>query len=279
MKKLLSLLILSLALTGCTVPSEVSEDFSFSPDDPKLVLVGSVEPVESSESSVPILELKPSASVPSIEIEPSTAGEQSFSIPPYNGEPSAPINNNVPYFTDTDFSEALVSYEFYSDLDDNGRCGVCVASVGEDIMPTEERGEIGQVKPTGWKQNKYPGIVNKENPEEPAYLYNRCHLIAFCLTGENANEKNLITGTRSFNVDGMLPYELKVSEYVHRTKNHVLYRVTPVFSGDNLLADGVLIEASSVEDRGTGLSFCVFVFNVQPGISINYADGSNEVCN
>ena len=156
MKKLLVLLILSLTLTGCTVPSEVSEDFSFTPDDPKLVLVGSVEPVESSESSVPILELKPSASVPSIEIEPSTAGEQSFSIPPYSGEPSAPINNNVPYFTDTDFSEALVSYEFYSDLDDNGRCGVCVASVGEDIMPTDERGEIGQVKPTGWKQNKYP---------------------------------------------------------------------------------------------------------------------------
>ena len=140
-------------------------------------------------------------------------------------------------------------------------------------MPEGERGEIGMIKPSGWHQAKYAGIVNST----PPYLYNRCHLIGFQLAGENANERNLITGTRYLNVEGMLPFENRVADYIKSKGNHVLYRVTPKFDGDNLLASGVLMEASSVEDKGKGLSFCVFCYNVQPGVKINYKDGSNSV--
>jgi DNA-entry nuclease len=148
-----------------------------------------------------------------------------------------------------------------------------MACIGEDLMPTEERGSIGMVKPTGWNQNKYPGIVDSN----PAYLYNRCHMIGFQLTGENANERNLITGTRYMNIEGMLPYENMVASYIKSTGNHVMYRVTPVFEGNNLLCSGVKMEAYSVEDKGKGVSFNVFCFNVQPGIAIDYADGSNAI--
>ena len=188
-------------------------------------------------------------------------------IPAYTGNAYAVINNNIPYFTDNELSAA--SYEYYSDLDSLGRCGVCVASIGQDIMPTEERGEIGSVKPTGWQTVKYPGIVDGN------YLYNRCHLIGFQLTGENANESNLITGTRYLNMDGMLPFENMVADYVKETGYHVMYRVTPVFDGNNLVADGVLIEAESVEDNGNGILFNVFCYNVQPGITIDYATGNS----
>lgn len=192
-------------------------------------------------------------------------------IPAYTGDNYTVIHNNVPYF---DASElATASYEYYSDLDDLGRCGFCVADIGTDLMPTEERGEIGSIKPTGWQQNKYMGVVDGN------YLYNRCHLISYQLTGENANEKNLITGTRNFNEKGMLPFENMVADYIKETGNHVLYRVTPVFDGNNLLADGVLMEAESVEDEGAGILFCVFCYNVQPGIVIDYTDGSNHLEN
>ena len=184
----------------------------------------------------------------------------------YSGKPYVEINQNVPYFADSELS--TTSYEYYSDLDSLGRCGVCIASVGQDIMPTEKRGDIGSVKPTGWHLVKYDNVDGK-------YLYNRCHLIAYMLAAENANPQNLITGTRYLNVQGMLPFETKVCDYVKNTGNHVLYRVTPIFDGDNLLADGVLMEAYSVEDAGEGISFCVFAYNVQPGIGIDYATGDN----
>lgn len=192
-------------------------------------------------------------------------------VPAYTGEAFATVNQNVPFFTEDDLAGASRSYEVYSPLDSAGRCGVCVASVGLDIMPTEERGEIGVLKPSGWKQAKYPGLVDGN------YLYNRCHLIGYQLSGENANEKNLITGTRALNVEGMLPFEEMVADYVRDTGNHVLYRVAPIFEGDNPLASGVLMEAESVEDRGKGILFCVFCYNAQPGISIDYTTGESKL--
>ena len=141
-------------------------------------------------------------------------------------------------------------------------------------MPTEERGEIGNIKPTGWKQAKYEGVVDSN----PPYLYNRCHIIAYCLTGENDNERNLITGTRYMNIEGMLPFETEVARYLSENeKNHVLYRVTPMYSKNNLLADGVLMEAYSIEDKGKGVSFCVYVYNKQPGVEIDYKTGNSKL--
>lgn len=195
---------------------------------------------------------------------------EGLSIPVYSGEPYAVINDNMPFFNDEDMSTA--SFEKYSELDSIGRCGVAFANVSRELMPTDDRGEIGSIKPTGWVQEKYEGII----PSSPPYLYNRCHLIAYCLTAENANEKNLITGTRYLNVDGMLPFEEMVAKYLDENNNHVLYRVTPIYDGNNLLADGVLMEAYSVEDKGAGICFCVFCYNVQPGIELNYATGESK---
>ena len=196
-------------------------------------------------------------------------GKESISlddIPEYSGEPYVEINGNEPDFPDDGSGEE--SFETYSELDSLGRCGVAYASVGMDLMPTGERESISQVKPTGWQTVKYEHVDGK-------YLYNRCHLIGYQLSGENANERNLITGTRYMNVEGMLPFENMVADYVKETDCHVLYRVTPVFEGDNLLANGVQMEAYSVEDEGESISFNVFVYNVQPGVSIDYATGDN----
>lgn len=187
-------------------------------------------------------------------------------VPEYSGEPFVEINGNEPDFPEE--GQSGESFEFYSELDSLGRCGTAYANVGTDLMPTEKRGGIGQVKPSGWQTVKYDIVDGK-------YLYNRCHLIGYQLSGENANEKNLITGTRYMNVDGMLPFENMVADYVKETKNHVLYRVTPVFDGDNLLASGVQMEAYSVEDEGDGISYNVYVYNVQPGIEIDYATGDS----
>lgn len=178
------------------------------------------------------------------------------------------LNNNIPEFSENEIT--TTAFEEYSELDDLGRCGVAFACIGEEIMPTEERGAIGQIKPSGWQMAKYDIGDGK-------YLYNRCHLIGYQLSGENANEKNLITGTRYMNVDGMLPFENKVADYIKETKNHVMYRVTPIFEGNNLLAKGVQMEAFSVEDNGEGVSFNVFVNNIQPGIEINYLDGTSKL--
>ena len=191
-------------------------------------------------------------------------------IPPYAGNAYVPVNGNVPMFTVSELSDK--SYEYYSTLDSLGRCGVCIASIGRDIMPTEERGKIGSVKPTGWHSVKYDNVDGK-------YLYNRCHLIGYQLTAENANEENLITGTRYLNVEGMLPFENMVADYIKETGNHVMYRATPIFDGNNLLASGVLLEGYSVEDAGEGISFCVYCYNVQPGINIDYATGASSLGN
>lgn len=188
-------------------------------------------------------------------------------IPPYQGEPYVIINHNVPNFKEEDYT--TLSFERYSELDSLGRCGVAYANVSVDTMPTEERGSIGMIKPSGWQTVKYDFVDGK-------YLYNRCHLIGFQLTGENANEKNLITCTRFMNTVGMLEFENKVAKYVKETKHHVLYRVTPVFEGTNLVASGVFMEAYSVEDQGKGIQFYVYVYNVQDGVTIHYADGTSE---
>lgn len=188
-------------------------------------------------------------------------------IPEYSGEPYIILNDNQPDFSDDELTEE--SYESYSDLDSLGRCGVAEANIGQDLMPTEERGAIGQVKPTGWHTIKYDNVDGK-------YLYNRCHLIGYQLTAENANEKNLITGTRYLNVTGMLPFEDTVADYVKETNNHVLYRVTPIFEGNNLVASGVQMEAKSVEDDGKGVCFNIYAYNVQPGIMIDYATGESS---
>ena len=178
------------------------------------------------------------------------------------------LNNNIPEFNEEDFTTK--SFERYSELDRLGRCGVAIANIGTDIMPTEERESIGQVKPTGWHTTRYDCVDGK-------YLYNRCHLIGYQLTAENANEKNLITGTRYMNVEGMLPFENKVAEYIKETNNHVLYRVTPIFEGENLVASGVQMEAKSVEDNGQGVLFNVYVYNNQPNIEIDYLTGKSNL--
>ena len=187
-------------------------------------------------------------------------------IPEYTGKPHVVIGDNKPRFSDEELT--VSDYEDYSELDEFGRCGAAQACVGIDLMPTGKRGEIGMIRPSGWHTVKYDVVDGN-------YLYNRCHLIAYQLSGENANEKNLITGTRYMNVTGMLPFEEQVGDYVRETDNHVMYRVTPVYDGDDLVARGVEMEGYSVEDEGAGICFHVFVYNVQPGIGIDYATGDS----
>ena len=187
-------------------------------------------------------------------------------IPAYTGSPYIALNGNQPEFEEGDLSTE--SFDTYSPLDSLGRCGPAYACIGQDLMPTEDRESISGVHPTGWVQAEYDTV-------DGGSLYNRCHLIGFQLTGENANEENLITGTRYMNVEGMLPFENLVADYVKETGNHVLYRSTPVFEGDNLVASGVVMEALSIEDDGEGVCFHVYVYNVQPGIEIDYATGKS----
>lgn len=187
-------------------------------------------------------------------------------VPAYSGEPYVEVNDNQPEFTEEELT--TVSYEEYSELDELGRCQSAEACIGQDLMPTETRESISSVKPTGWKNKSYDTV-------DGGYVYNRCHLIGFQLTGENANEENLITGTRYMNVEGMLPFEDEVAAYIKETDNHVMYRVTPVFEGDDLVASGVQMQAESVEDDGAGISFNVYVYNVQPYVVIDYRTGEN----
>ena len=241
---LLSVVILLLTSCGASLPA----------DEEPATAISVVETIQTKER---------------IDSEASSSKFGPLQIPVYANNAYTTINDNIPFFTTDD---ALpTGYEFYSHLDKLGRCGSAMALVGKETMPTEEREEIGMIKPTGWHTVKYPGIVDGN------YLYNRCHLIGYQLSGENANEKNLITGTRYFNVTGMLPFENEVADYVKNTGNHVMYRVTPVFAGDNLVADGVLMEAYSPEDNGEGVCFCVFVYNIQPGIEIDYATGDSWI--
>ncbi len=190
-------------------------------------------------------------------------------IPPFTDQPYVVLGDNIPTFTEAE-KAVTTSFEEYAPLDSLGRCGVTYACIGRDLMPTEERGSIGSVKPSGWQTVKYDIVDGK-------YLYNRCHLIGFQLTGENANRENLITGTRYLNIEGMLPFENMVADYIKETGNHVLYRVTPVFEGNNLVASGVIMEGWSVEDNGDGICFYVYSYNNQPGIVINYANGDSAL--
>lgn len=189
-------------------------------------------------------------------------------IPDYDGNAYVELNGNVPEFSESEktYSE---SFEEYGKLDSLGRCTYAVSCIGKDLMPTEKRGSIGSVKPSGWHISKYDFLDGK-------YLYNRCHLIGYQLTAENANERNLITGTRYLNVEGMLPFENDVADYIEITNNHVYYKVTPIFQGNNLVANGVQMQAYSVEDNGQGISFNVYCYNVQPGVAIDYATGDNQ---
>lgn len=198
-------------------------------------------------------------------VQPSISLEE---IPAYDGAPYVEINGNMPEFEESDFT--TTSFETYGELDYLGRCGAVYANIGLDLMPTEKRGDISSVKPSGWVQAQYD-FVDGES------LYNRCHLIGFQLTGENANERNLITGTRYLNVEGMLPFENMVADYIKETGNHVLYRVTPIFDGTDLVAQGVQMEAESVEDGGEGICYNVFCYNVQPGVTIDYATGASAL--
>ena len=269
-------LALLLAFTGCAESTVTSQDNTYAIEQlaaiPSELLEASETAVSEPESGQPqenASDTQESQQVTSATDASTGEGTAAFSlweIPAYSGTPYTEVNGNKPYFTEADLTTQ--SFETYSGLDSLGRCGVAYANVGQDLMPTEPRGEIGAVKPTGWHLVKYDNVDGK-------YLYNRCHLIAYMLAAENANPQNLITGTRYLNVQGMLPFETKVCDYVKNTGNHVLYRVTPIFDGDNLLADGVLMEAYSVEDAGEGIQFCVFAYNVQPGIGIDYATGDN----
>ena len=206
------------------------------------------------------------------DVSPQHAGtETQFSygsIPAYSGSPYVAVNDNIPFFTDEELTTQ--SFETYSELDSLGRCGVAYACIGQDLMPTEDRESISEVTPSGWNNKEYDFV-------DGGWLYNRCHLIGFQLTGENANEKNLITGTRSMNVDGMLLFENMTADYIKETGNHVMYRVTPVFEGDELVPRGVLMEGKSVEDNGEGILFNVFVYNVQSGVEIDYMTGDSKL--
>ena len=266
--KILGILMASLMLLGCT--QNPSPDKSINKEiyeEPSIVEEVEVEkekeekPVVKEEVKV---EEKKDKKQP---IKEEKVGIDLSNIPVYNGKPFVAINNNVPFFTEKDLTTN--SFETYSPLDTLGRCSVAYANIGRDIMPVGERGPIGSIKPSGWHSVRYQGIDGN-------YLYNRCHLIGFQLSGENANSRNLITGTRYLNIEGMLPFENMVADYIKATNNHVLYRVTPIFEGNNLVASGVLLEGKSVEDNGLEILFNVYCYNVQPGIEINYATGESK---
>ena len=206
-------------------------------------------------------------------VEPNDVPVTIENVPSYTHSPFVELYNNIPLFNSSEKGN-MTAFELYSDLDELGRSGVAFANICRDIMPTEERGSIGMIKPSGWQTVKYMGLVDGN------YLYNRCHLIGYQLAGENANEKNLITGTRYLNIEGMLPFENAVANYIKDyPERHVLYRVTPIFKGDNLVASGVQMEAYSVEDKGKGICFNVYCYNVQPDIAIDYSNGDSEFIN
>ena len=263
MKKILALLLPFVMLFSFAACEK--EDVELAVDIAVAVLEELEEMEETAEPDTYETEAAPTIEIlPEYDIDSAQTLEE---IPEFTDAAYVAVNGNVPFFLPEEYTTE--SYEYYSDLDGLGRCGVTMACIGVDIMPTEDRGDIGSVKPTGWHSVKYDIVEGK-------YLYNRCHLIGFQLAGENANKKNLITGTRYLNIEGMLPFENLVADYVQETENHVLYRVTPLFDGDNLVAHGVLMEGYSVEDEGEGVCFCVYAYNAQPGITIDYATGESR---
>ena len=263
MKKILALLLSFVMLFSFAACEK--EDVELAVDIAVAVLEELEEMEETAEPDSYETETAPTIeNLPEYDLESAQTLEE---IPEFTDAAYVAVNGNVPFFLPEEYTTE--SYEYYSDLDELGRCGVTMACIGVDIMPTEDRGDIGSVKPTGWHSVKYDIVDGK-------YLYNRCHLIGFQLAGENANKKNLITGTRYLNIEGMLPFENLVADYVKETENHVLYRVTPLFDEDNLVAHGVLMEGYSVEDDGEGVCFCVYAYNAQPGITIDYATGESR---
>ena len=277
---LLLTVITCIALIGCSIPNNTIDTSPTEESITVTVAQSSVSELDlATESTVTTLSTKITTTTAATTssttkvVTTTTTSEikavaPSFSlsdVPPYSGSPYVEINSNTPFFTELPSDP----FEIYSPLDNLGRCGVAYANISKELMPTEIRGEIGTIKPTGWHTANYSGII------EDIYLYNRCHLIGYQLAGENANERNLITGTRYMNVEGMEPFENKVANYVLSYNRHVLYRVTPIFEGNNLVANGVLMEAYSLEDNGAGVKFCVFCYNVQPNIGIDYATGDS----
>jgi len=264
--KLLSLLLaLTFLFTGCAEQEPVLDLAASQPPS-------AVETATPAAAPTPTPTPSPSpapTATPSPTPMPTPAPVDLAGIPEFSGTAYVEVNGNVPYFTEAEYTTE--SFESYSELDSLGRCGTAYACIGEDIMPTGERGDISPITPSGWQNVQYDGII------EGGSLYNRCHLISYQLSGENANAKNIITGTRYLNIEGMLPFEDMVADYVKETENHVLYRVTPVFDGDSLLAHGVLMEGRSVENEGAGILFCVFAYNVQPGIGIDYSTGASAL--
>lgn len=280
-------LVLTLCLSACSSSNpgfyghDIPIDHNYE-TDPKPSIGVTIESPSNDyivvPSYVPSIEIPSNVSKPSNDVTPSNntpsnnttnvtnTVEQSLNIPAYSGSPYAVVNGNIPFFNSNEINTNV--FEIYSELDNLGRCGVAYANICKELMPTDKREGISQVKPSGWNNKPYDFV-------DGGYIYNRCHLIGFQLAGENANNKNLITGTRYMNVDGMLPFENMIDDYVDETNNHVLYRVTPLYEGNNLVANGVLMEAYSVEDDGDGICFNVYCYNVQPGCEINYANGDN----
>lgn len=258
MKKLLQVLLLSylLILSGCST-SEPEEPKQEKQQEEKVEQKNTKEP-ETTDKEVEVYETSENTETFSV-----------ASLPAFSNSPYIEINNNVPEFETYEVQEATTSYETYSQLDSLGRCQEAQASIGQDLMPTEDRESLSDVTPSGWDNERYSCV-------DGVWIYNRSHLIGFQLAGEQANELNLITGTRYMNVEGMLPFENQVADYVRSTGNHVLYEVTPIYEGNNLVASGVQMEAYSVEDQGQGVQFNVYCYNVQPGISINYANGDSQ---
>lgn len=259
-RSLAVLLCLALMAAGCSdSASEIQPEESVTSKNlaDEEIVIDAVD-----EKEQPDLEEGSQESLP---VQTDTATFSLASVPAYSGSPYVAVNGNTPYF---DVPEDTASFEYYSDLDSLGRCQAAWACIGQDLMPTEQRESISSIYPTGWVNNSYDFV-------DGGYVYNRCHLIGFQLTGENANEKNLITGTRTMNVKGMLPFENMTADYIKETGNHVWYRVTPVFEGENLVASGVLMEAMSVEDEGDGILFCVWCYNEEPGVRIDYSTGEN----
>ena len=263
------LLVSCLLLAGCDLAGNLSTD-SFDPNggnntEAQTVADTGADTLSATDGEQTLAGSDSELEIPALSMPAFTPAD----APAFAGEPFVAINGNVPFFTTNQITAE--SYEYYSPLDDLGRCGITVASVGQDMMPTEDRESISSVKPSGWQSVKYDASL-----VSGGYLYNRAHLIGFQLCGENANELNLITGTRYLNIDGMLPFENMVAAYVkEEVENHVLYRVTPIYYENDLVARGVLMEAYSVEDEGDGICFCVFVFNNQPGVTLDYATGAN----
>lgn len=251
-------LFMAVSVSGC----DDTSSFSATPEPTPVV---TALPEAGSETPVATATIEPKETV-TPESEEIVTSFDVTTVPEYSGSPYVVVNDNKPYFTSDELTTEV--FETYSPLDEYGRCGVAYANVCTDLMPTEDRERISDVTPSGWDNNPYDFV-------DGGYVYNRCHLVGFQLAGENANELNLITCTRSMNVDGMLPYENMVADYVQETDNHVLYRVTPIYEGANLVASGVLMEAESVEDEGDGVEFCVYCYNVEPGVEIDYATGAN----